>query len=49
MKKEIEFDFAKWGQEDVIALDQDGNDVLNIIELKQPINGWVLIVEINGK
>jgi hypothetical protein len=49
MKKEIEFDFAKWGQEGVFALNQNGNEVLNIIELKQPIKGWVFVVEINGE
>lgn len=48
MKKEIEFDFAKWGQEGVIALDQNGNDVLNIWKLAKPKNEWIYLIEVNN-
>jgi len=49
MKKEIEFDFAKWGQEGITASTEMGDNVLNIIKLKYPRNGYTYIVEIECK
>jgi hypothetical protein len=48
MKKEIEFDFAKWGQEGVITLDNKGNAVLNLWAISKPTNEWIYIVEIDN-